>query len=300
MNWSADTISAMTRCEVCPRKCGADRANGMIGACGGGLDVSVARAAPMFWEEPCISGERGSGAVFFCGCPVKCVFCQNSEISGGKGGKDLDADGLCEVIEKLADSGVHNINLVTPTHYSLQLRDVLSRISLKIPVVWNCGGYERVETLKKLSGLVDVYLADFKFDSSGASLCACGDYEDIAEKAIGEMLSQVGVGSEGADGMMSRGLLVRHLVLPGRTAMSKRILDRLSSLVPPETPISLMSQYFPAGRARDIRGLDRHLTEREYARVTDYMLALGFTKGYFQDIASADSSFVPDFDGTGV
>ncbi len=300
MNWSCDTRNSLAHCEVCPRKCGANRAAGQIGACGAGLEVSVARAAPMFWEEPCISGEKGSGAVFFCGCPVKCVFCQNSGISGGQGGRELDFDGLCEVISRLAGSGVHNINLVTPTHYSLQIRDVLAYLKLDIPVVWNCGGYESVGTLKKLSGLVDVYLADYKFDSQNSNLCACPDYELAVEPAIKEMQAQVGMAKFDRAGIINRGLIVRHLVLPGRTSMSKRILDRLYELVPLDTPISLMSQYFPAGRAEKIKGLDRKITQREYSRVTDYMLALGFTSGYFQDIASADAGFVPDFDLTGL
>lgn len=300
MNWSSDTLSSLSHCEACPRKCGADRANGQKGACGGGLGVSVARAAPMFWEEPCISGERGSGAVFFCGCPVKCVFCQNSAISSGEGGKELDLDGLCELLERLSDSGVHNLNLVTPTHYSLQIRDALERIPKKLPVVWNCGGYESVQTLGKLRGLVDVYLADCKFDSADSGLCACPDYEEVCFAAIEEMLSQVGPARPDGEETVTKGLMLRHLVLPGRTASSKRLLERLSAAVPHDTPISVMSQYFPAGRAKSIKGLDRRLTAREYGRVTDFALALGFTKGYFQDMTSADGAFVPDFDLTGL
>ena len=300
MTWSEDTLKKLSHCEACPRKCGADRANGQIGACGASLDVSIARAAPMFWEEPCISGKNGSGAVFFCGCPVKCVFCQNSEISNGANGRALDFDALCEVVLRLQNAGVHNLNFVTPTHYSFQLRDVLKALQPSVPVVWNCGGYESVETLKALSGLVDVYLADYKFDQSAKGLCSCADYGEIVEPAIQEMLSQVGSPRFDDEGMMQSGLILRHLILPGRTGMSKRILERLALLVPLDTPISLMSQYFPAGKAKDIKGLNRKITEAEYSRVMDYMLALGFTNGYFQDISSADSGFVPDFDLTGV
>ncbi|MBR4940460.1 MAG: radical SAM protein [Clostridia bacterium] len=195
---------------------------------------------------------------------------------------------------------MHNINLVTPTHYSLQIRDVLSVLKPAIPVVWNCGGYERVETLKQLNGLVDIYLADYKFDGSAKGLCGCVDYFEAVEPAIAEMRDQVGSHRFDTEGMMTRGLMIRHLVLPGRSGMSKRILDRLAELVPFDTPISLMSQYFPAGKAVNIKGLDRRITEREYSRVTDYMLALGFTNGFFQDIASADAGFVPDFDLTGL
>ncbi|MBQ1223587.1 MAG: radical SAM protein [Oscillospiraceae bacterium] len=300
MPWSEDTIKSLSRCNACPRKCGANRANGQMGACGATLSVRVARAAPMFWEEPCISGKRGSGAVFFCGCPVKCVFCQNSEISNGENGVELDFDGLCGLLRRLISTGVHNLNFVTPTHYALQLRDVLETVKPDIPVVWNCGGYESAETLKKLSGLVDIYLADYKFDKTENGLCACKDYADVVEPAISEMFAQVGRANFDEDGMMTSGLILRHLVLPGRTGMSKRILERISALVPLDTPVSLMSQYFPAGKAKEIKGLNRRISEAEYKRATDYMLALGFTNGYFQDISSADSGFVPDFDLTGV
>ena len=200
----------------------------------------------------------------------------------------------------MASSGVHNLNFVTPTHYALQLRDVLRAVKPKIPVVWNCGGYESVETLKKLSGLVDIYLADYKFGESAGEFCSCGDYQSAVEPALKEMLSQVGSAEFDADGIMTKGLMVRHLVLPGRTAMSKRVLERLTDIIPLDTPISLMSQYFPAHKALRIKGLDRKITQREYSRVCDYMLALGFTNGYFQDISSADSGFVPDFDLTGL
>ena len=300
MPWSEDTIKSLSHCNACPRRCGVDRANGQTGACGASLSVSVARAAPMFWEEPCISGKRGSGAVFFCGCPVKCVFCQNSEISNGGKGIELGFEELCDLVKRLISTGVHNLNFVTPTHYALQLRDVLEAVKPEIPVVWNCGGYESVETLQKLSGLVDIYLADYKFDIAENRLCACTNYSEIVEPAICEMFSQVGKARFDAEDMMTSGLILRHLVLPGRTGMSKRILDRISALVPLDTPISLMSQYFPAGKAKDIKGLNRRISEAEYSRVTDYMLALGFTNGYFQDISSADSGFVPDFDLTGV
>ncbi len=300
MDWSEETKKALSHCCVCPRKCGADRTHGQRGACGAGLSVSVARAAPMFWEEPCISGSRGSGAVFFCGCPVKCVFCQNSAISGGDGGLELDADGLCRVMRGLLEKGVHNLNLVTPTHYSLQIRDVLAVLKPEVPVVWNCGGYESAETLSKLRGLVDIYLADYKFDSSGEGLCACRGYEEAVLAALPEMLAQTGRAEYSEDGLMTRGLIVRHLVLPGRTGMTKRILKKLSETVPPETPVSLMSQYFPAGRAAEIKGLDRKVSGREYARALDCLLALGFTNGYTQEASSAESSYVPEFDLTGV
>ena len=300
MSWSEDTMKTLSCCSVCPRKCGAERIVGQTGACGASFKVKVARAAPMFWEEPCISGERGSGAVFFCGCPVHCVFCQNSEISGGENGRELGFDELCVLVDRLARSGVHNLNFVTPTHYALQLRDVLAEVKPQIPVVWNCGGYESVETLKKLSGLVDIYLADYKFDDSTSLLCDCADYPKVVEPAISEMLSQVGCAKFDGEGMMTSGLVLRHLVLPGRTAVSKRILERIAGLVPLDTPISLMSQYFPAGRAAEIKGLDRRVTEREYSRVADYMFALGFTRGYLQDVSSAKEEYVPDFDLTGV
>ncbi len=302
MDWSEDTRAALSHCTACPRRCGADRTGGAVGACGGGLDVRVARAAPLFWEEPCISGVRGSGAVFFCGCPVRCVFCQNSEISLSRSaGAALDADGLLAVFRRLLDTGVHSLDLVTPTHYALQLRDVLTALKPDVPVIWNCGGYESPGTLEKLAGLVDVYLTDFKFDAASAgTLCAAADYEDAAAAALAVMAAQTGPARFGADGLIRSGTMVRHLVLPGRTGMTRRVLERVARIVPPDTPLSLMSQYVPAGPAAGIRGLDRTVTAAEYRRAVEILLALGFENGYTQELTSAESGFVPAFDLTGV
>ena len=302
MDWSDDTYQKLSRCEICPRRCGADRANGETGLCGASLNVTVARAAPHFWEEPCISGVKGSGAVFFCGCPLKCVFCQNDAISHGGRGKALGFDALCETLYGLIRSGVHNLNLVTPTHYSCQIRDVLRAMKPDIPVIFNCGGYERVETLASLDGLVDVYLPDFKYPSAdyAKTLCARADYTEAALPALAEMQRQVGCARLDENGLIRSGLIIRHLVLPGRTAMSKKVLDIIKANFTAETMISLMGQYIPAGPARNIKGLDRKVSKAEYDRVAQYLCDLGFENGYLQEGASADGVYVPAFDLCGV
>ena len=300
MPWSDETKEALSHCEMCPRKCGADRLHGAHGACGAGLNLKTARAAALFCEEPCFSGASGSGAVFLSGCPVRCIFCQNSDISFGNYGEETDFDSSCEMIENLLSSGVVNLNFVSPTQYSFQIRDILAALKPGVPVIWNTGGYESVDTLKKLEPYIDIYLADFKFDKANETLCGAPSYYDRVLEAIPEMVRQKGNLVCDENGLAVKGVLIRHLVLPGRTKMTANIFNALSEQIPTEIPVSLMSQYFPTYRAKVWKGMDRKITEREYDRALGYLLQSGFKNGYAQDLSSAVESYVPDFDLTGI
>ena len=287
-------------CDLCPRHCHALRGEDGAGYCGMPDVAVVSRCAPHMWEEPPISGTRGSGTVFFAGCNLGCVFCQNSVISREKHGRHVSAHELEEMILALADTGVHNINLVTPTHYTHLLSEVLTRVKpkLSVPVVWNSGGYESVESLARLEGLVDIYLPDFKFCSSELSAQYAGakDYCEVASRAIVEMYRQVGNPCFDAQGMLQRGLMVRHLVLPGCRKDSIAVLRHLSELLPQGGYLlSLLRQYTPAfAMDAPYKNLHRTLTDFEYTTVSDVALSLG-VEGYFQGKASADSAYTPDF-----
>lgn len=285
-------------CTLCPRNCSAERtpANGG-GFCRMGSDPVIARAAPHHWEEPCISGTRGSGTVFFTGCVLRCAYCQNGEISHRLLGKRISVQELADTFKHLEDEGVHNINLVTPTHFTHAILAALELYRPSIPIVWNTGGYEKVETLKLLDGLVDVYLPDLKhYSPSMGKLCAgAPDYFDYASKAIAEMCRQTGPAVYDTDGLMQKGTLVRHLILPGLTGESIKLLDWIAENLPQGTPVSLMRQYVPMNGV-SIPGLDRRITEKEYKRVRDHMVMLGLP-GYEQDALSADSAYVPPFSG---
>ncbi len=285
-------------CSICPRKCGVSRDATHPGFCGVGWDPVVARAAPHFWEEPCVSGSRGSGAVFFAGCGLRCVFCQNHEISGGGRGKTVSVDRLREIFRELESQGVHNINLVTGAHFLPAIIQALDPPP-GVPVVWNSGGYETVPALKALAGKVQVYLPDMKYMDSGlaARLSGAVDYPDVARAAILEMFRQTGPYRLDGDGMLTRGVMIRHLVLPGELDNTFDLLDWIADTFKPgDVLVSLMGQYTPNG----LGGPDRRLTEAEYERACDYMAALGLLEGYTQDLSSAESEYTPPFDGTGV
>ena len=258
----------------------------------------VARAARHDWEEPCISGSRGSGAVFFSGCNLGCVYCQNREISRSIRGKPLDAAGLRELFARLRDSGVHNINLVTGTPYADVIAEALETPP-GIPVVWNGSGYERVETLRMLEGKIDVWLPDMKYADArlAAELSSAPDYYTVADGAIREMVRQAGPPVIDGEGILRRGVLVRHLVLPGLLGNSKDVLEWFSAAFPHgEALFSLMAQYTPNG----LGGPGRRLTEAEFGEVSGYMYMLGIRRGYVQELSSAEGEYVPPFDGTGV
>ena len=289
----------MTACFLCPRACGVDRRE-KRGFCGMGETLKVARAALHFWEEPCLSGTRGSGAVFFSGCTLRCAYCQNYSISHQGQGKEISIARLAEIFQRLEAEGAHNLNLVTGTPFVPAILEALSIARPCIPVVWNSGGYETLETLKLLEGAVDVYLPDCKHVSPRLSrLCAqAPDYFVFAAQAIREMRRQTGPAQYGADGLLLRGTLVRHLILPGCTVDSCRVLDFIAESLPPGTPVSLMRQYTPEPWCV-IPGLDRRVTDGEYSRVLAHFEALGLS-GYTQEKDAADSGYTPDFDLSGV
>ncbi len=286
----------MLLCTLCPRHCAAERTPETgNGFCRMGTDPVIARAAPHFWEEPCISGTRGSGAVFFTGCVLRCAYCQNGEISHRLLGKRISVQELADTFKRLEDEGVHNINLVTPTHFTLAILLALERYRPGIPIVWNTGGYEKVETLKLLDGIVDVYLPDLKhFSPAMGKLCAgAPDYFEYASAAIQEMCRQTGPAVYDENGIMQKGTLVRHLILPGLTNESIRLMDWIAENLPPGTPVSLMRQYVPLNGV-SIPGLDRRITEKEYKRVRDHVLLLGLP-GFEQEAEAADAAYVPPF-----
>ena len=286
-------------CRQCPRACLIDRTE-HVGFCGVSDAFCVARAALHAWEEPILSGTRGSGTLFFSGCNLRCVFCQNYDVSHAAKGKTVSAEKLEALMLRLQDEGAHNINLVTPTQYAKQLTAVLERVKpkLHIPVVYNCGGYESVETLRALEGLVDVWLPDFKYYSSELSkkYSAASDYYEVALLSLTEMLRQCPALEYGADGMLLRGVIVRHLVLPGNRKDSMEVLKRLAERFGTKAfLLSLMSQYTPQfAKNTPYRELHREVTTFEYQSVADLALSLGFD-GFFQDKDSATAAYTPDF-----
>lgn len=288
-------------CTLCPRNCGAERtAESGAGVCRMGTQPKIARAALHMWEEPCISGTRGSGAVFFSGCGLRCVFCQNEAISQQGEGKIVTPQRLADIFRELEAQGAHNINLVTAAHFVPAVLEAMNLYRPNIPIVYNSSGYESVETLRMLSGVVDIYLPDYKYidPNMAAMLSGARDYPDVAFAAIAEMIRQTGAPVYDENGMMQRGTLIRHLVLPGLTGDSMKILTRIRDEFP-GIPVSLMGQYTPCGRALSISGMDRKIKKKEYARVLAHMEAIGLD-GYRQELGSADGAFIPSFDGTGV
>ncbi|MBE6668434.1 MAG: radical SAM protein [Ruminococcaceae bacterium] len=291
----------MSLCTLCPRLCRTDREKGEVGYCGQTAEIRICRAAPHFFEEPPISGERGSGTVFFAGCSLRCEYCQNKAISrGAELGRAVSPAELADVFLELEQSGVHNINLVTPTHFANGVREALElcRHKLRIPVVYNTSGYERVETLRGFEGLVDVYLPDFKYATKeiAAKYSHAPDYPEVASEALVEMFRQTGKYRYGGDGMLVGGVVVRHLVLPAGRKESILTLDTLARLLPIKgILLSLMSQYTPEfALDSKFSELHRRLTSFEYNSVLSHALELGF-EGFMQSRASASGSYTPDF-----
>lgn len=293
----------MAECTLCPRQCGIDRTSGKLGFCGVPENPIVARAAPHFGEEPCISGEHGSGAVFFSGCTLRCVFCQNFELSRGRQGKEITVDRLRDIFLELQDQGVHNINLVTADHYASAVRKALDGLNLRIPVVWNCSGYESVETLRTLEGLVQIYLPDLKYLDRTLSkrYSAAPDYPEVATAAIREMVRQTGPFRLDSDGMLQNGVLIRHLILPGQGENSKQVIDWVSnSFEPDEVLFSLMSQYTPMGNLERFPELREPVSPELDAEIYDYLMQSRIENGFYQDLESATGDMIPKFDQTGV
>lgn len=287
-------------CNQCPRKCNVDRTR-TVGYCKSPEEFSLSRAALHFWEEPCISGKNGSGAVFFSGCNLGCLFCQNYEISHENKGMTVSDDGLIKTFENLIEQGANNINLVNPTHYAEQLARTLKKYKPSVPVVYNSSGYESVQTLKMLDGLVDIYLPDFKYIRNDKALkySRAEDYPEVAMRALEEMYRQRGKTEFDENGIMKKGMIIRHLILPSNTNSSLKILDFINRNFP-NAYVSLMAQYTPCNDLSAVPELNRKITEREYNKVVDYALNLGMDKIFIQSRESADEKFIPDFDFTGI
>jgi len=309
------------KCNLCPRKCNVDREDGKIGYCGMPAQLKVARAALHFWEEPCISGEAGSGAVFFCGCQLRCIFCQNHNIAIGEIGKTITIERLSEIFMELQEKGANNINLVTPTHFVpqiIQALDLARRAGLKLPIVYNTSAYETVETLKSLEGYVDIYLPDFKYIAAklASDYSNAKDYFKVAVKAIAEMYRQVGnpqfneksikaslgdlENNKIEEGMMTKGVIVRHLMLPGEFVDSKNIITYLYQTYGNNVFISIMNQYTPLNQVKNIEKLNRKITKKEYDKLVDFAIDLGVENGFIQEGKTAEESFIPSFDCEGV
>lgn len=287
-------------CNQCPRKCNIDR-DSKTGICGVNSEYKIARAALHYWEEPCISGEKGSGTVFFSGCSLKCVFCQNSVISDGCFGKEISEERLIEIFKELEDSGADNINLVSPTQYALQLADTLSKYKPGIPVVYNTGGYDSVESLKALDDLIDIYLTDMKYVSPSVSkkYSRAENYFEVCSKAVLEMRRQQPEDIF-ENGLMKKGIIIRHLVLPGNISQGMKMLDWVDENLSNQTIISLMGQYMPCAKAADYPTINRKISKREYDTVILHAEKLGFENVYIQELDSSSQEYIPDFDLTGV
>ena len=292
-------------CLLCPRKCGINRRTGQTGVCGVSSEIKVARAALHYWEEPCISGKRGSGAVFFSGCSLHCVFCQNREISDGKEGKVISKERLSDIFMELAGKGANNINLVTPGQYIPDLvwsvNDAKSR-GMKLPIIYNTSGYENVTELKLLEGIVDVYLPDFKYMDStlSARYSRAKDYPSVAKQALSEMVrQQPDVVIDDATGLIQKGVIVRQLLLPGHVNDAKAVLKYLYDTYHDHVYISMMSQFTPIA-LKDYPEINRTVTKREYERLVNYALEIGITNAFIQEGDVAKDSFIPAFDCEGV
>lgn len=287
-------------CNSCPRKCNIERESA-LGFCRSPGAFRVARAALHFWEEPCISGKNGSGTVFFSGCNLRCVYCQNYEISRDNKGKEISDEKLVEIFENLISQGAENINLINPTHYADRLAAVLEKWESPVPIVWNTSGYESAETLKKLDGLVDIYLTDLKYirPEKAKRYSAAEDYFDIARAALCEMARQQPKDEFDEMGIMKKGMIIRHLILPSNTNSSLEILDYLAENYK-ERYISLMAQYTPCGELKNYNEINRKITKREYEKVCSYAEKLGFENVFLQKLSSADKNFIPTFDFSGI
>lgn len=302
-----DKMQILHDCTLCPRNCHVDRLAGQRGRCHETAEIVAARAALHMWEEPCISGRTGSGAVFFSGCSMGCIFCQNHNIAEAKAGKVITVERLSEIFLELQGKGAANINLVTPTHYVPQIIEALEmarKAGLALPVVYNTSGYEKPETIQMLDGYVDVYLPDFKYmePELAAAYSQAPDYPEYAKASIKEMVRQTGnIQINKETGMIQKGVIVRHLVLPGHVKNSKAVIKYLLETYKDQILISIMNQYTPMPQVAEDPLLSRKVTKREYEKVIDYALELGMEDGFIQEGEAAKESFIPEFDsGTGI
>ncbi len=290
----------LRECRLCPRECKVNRLYGEVGFCGAGAKAKIARAALHFWEEPCISGDEGSGTVFFSCCNMKCIYCQNYGISTQNRGMELSSDDLAEKFLGLQELGANNINLVTPTHFIPQVIDAISIAKmrgLRLPIVYNCGGYESVDALRLLSGYIDVYMPDMKYykDKYAVEFSSAPNYFEIAKKAIAEMFAQVGKPCFDERGIMQKGVIVRHMMLPGLMFDTKKIIDYLYKTYGDDIYISLMSQYTPMPNVSGNAKLNRRIPEEYYDAMVEYCAEKGIRSAFIQDGSSATESFIPEF-----
>lgn len=298
-------MELLEKCSLCPRQCKSNRLTGQTGYCGMTAEIKIARASLHMWEEPCISGSKGSGTVFFTGCPLKCVFCQNRNIAIGSTGTRISIERLAEIFQELQGKGAHNINLVTPTHYVPQVAEALvlaKSKGLTIPIVYNTGSYENVETLRLLEGLVDIWLPDCKYYDKeiAAKYSNAPDYFEVANKAIEEMVRQSGAPVFEGE-LMKRGVIVRHMILPGHTKDSRRIIENLYEKYGDSIYISIMNQYTPLSHMTHYPEINRRITVREYEKVVDYAISIGVENAFIQEGETAKESFIPDFEsGIGI
>jgi putative pyruvate formate lyase activating enzyme len=295
----------MKECILCPRECKVDRTKGNRGYCKVSEELIVARAALHMWEEPCISGEEGSGTVFFSGCSLGCVYCQNYNIANGLTGKPITVERLSDIFLELQKKQANNINLVTPSHYVPQIIDaiILGREKgLSLPIVYNSSAYEKVETLRLLEGYIDIYLPDLKYMQPGPAelYSKAADYFDYASKAIAEMVRQIGGAEFDVRGMMKRGVVVRHLLLPGYLKDSKNIIKYLYDSYGDTIYISIMNQYTPLPRMTAYPLMNRRVSDEEYEELVDYAIELGVENGFIQEGETASESFIPEFNEEGV
>ena len=293
-------LEKLEKCELCPFKCKVNRLNGQIGRCKCTDKIKIALYSLHYYEEPCISGKEGSGTVFFSNCNLRCLFCQNYKISQEGKGYEISTEELADIFLKQQEAGANNINLVTPTMYVYHIIEAIriaKRKGLKLPIVYNTNGYENVETIKKLDGYIDIYLPDLKYfyDDLGVKYSGVNNYFEIATKAILEMIKQVGKPEFDENGLIKKGTIIRHLILPGHIQNSKHILKWLKDNVENKAYISVMAQYFPTYKAKEDKYLNKKLSNKEYSQIENYLYTLNLENGYIQDLGKHEEEYVPDF-----
>lgn len=294
-------LEELEKCNICPHECKINRNEGKIGRCKATDKVKIALYSTHDFEEPCISGEKGSGTVFFSNCNLNCIYCQNYEISQLGKGKDINIEELADIFLLQQEKGVENINLVTPTSYVLQIIEAIKiakQRGLSIPIIYNTNGYEKIETLKLLEGYIDIYLPDLKYaeDNLGVKYSKVNHYFDIATKAIQEMIRQVGVPRLNEKGMIEKGVMIRHLVLPNHIENSKKVLKWIKENLPSEIYISVMAQYFPTYQAKEVENLNRKLTKEEWEEIENYIDELEIENGYVQELGEHEEEYVPKWE----
>ena len=293
-------VKILEKCAICPHNCGINRLNNQIGRCKSKDTVKVALYSTHNFEEPCISGKKGSGTVFFSNCNMNCVFCQNYEISQQGKGKEISIEELADIFIKQQEKGVENINLVTPTSYVPQIIEAIKiarKNGLKLPIVYNTNGYEKVETLKMLEGYVDIYLPDFKYSDNelGKRLSKVDNYFEIVTEALKEMYRQTGKAVFNGEGIMQKGMIIRHLVLPNHILNSRRVLKWINENMH-DVYVSVMAQYFPTYKAKEIGDINRKLTKEEYEQIENYLYRLDLENGYIQELGEHEEEYVPHWE----